>query len=100
MGTSDGQQGLKQSLLIGMDELGDEKGETLFALKCLSLEDTLGHPNDGIHIKWTIRFGNQVSCFCAAVNLPELLGFHLPMDYGGPCFRMEKLQNEIVLYTW
>lgn len=37
MGISDGQQGLKQSLLIGVDELGDEKGETLFLLSSVSV---------------------------------------------------------------
>lgn len=37
MGTSDGRQGLKQSLLIGVDEFDDEEDETLFLLSSVSV---------------------------------------------------------------
>ena len=37
MGTSDSRQGLKQSLLIGVDEFGDEEDETLYLLSSVSV---------------------------------------------------------------
>ena len=48
----------------------------------------IGHPNDGSHEVNCQTRQSSYLCFGATVDLPELAGFHLPMDHGGPWWTM------------